>query len=56
MRRLKTFVRSTMTEGRHSDLATIAVHYGERIPVDEVCLAFVQEHPRRLFKPSLFED
>ncbi len=54
LRRVKTYLRSTMTEERLSDLAVIAMHYGERVSVDEVCKAFIQEHPRRLFDSSLF--
>ena len=56
MKRIKTCTRSIMTEQRLSDLAIIAVHYSERIPVEEVCKAFIQEHPRRLFQASLFMD
>ena len=37
------------------DLSVITMHYKERVPVDEVCHAFVQNHPRRLFLPSLCE-
>ena len=43
MKRIKTCTRSIMTEQRLSDLAIIAVHYSERIPVEEVCKAFIQE-------------
>ena len=53
--RLKTYARATMAEERLADLAVIAMHYKERVPVDEVCHAFVQNHARRLFLTSLFE-
>ena len=43
MKRIKTCTRSIMTEQRLSDLAIIAVHYSERIPVEEVCKAFILE-------------
>ena len=56
IRRLKTYLRSTMTEGRVSDLAVIAMNYDVRIPVDDICKAFVQAQPRRLFQPSLFVE
>ena len=49
-RQIKTYTRSTMTEERLSSLAIIAMHYSERILVDEVCHTFVQQHPRRLFE------
>jgi len=38
------------------DLGVIAMHYNERISVDDVCLAFTQSHTRRLFQPLLFVD
>ena len=55
LRRIKTYLRSTMSEERLSDLSVIAMHYGERVSADEVCQAFVQTHPRRLFDSSLFQ-
>ena len=55
MKRIKTCTRSIMTEQRLSDLAIIAMHYGERISV-EVCKVFVQAHPRRMFQASFFLD
>ncbi len=56
LRRIKTCLRSTMAEERMSVLGVIAMHYSERISVDDVCLAFTQTHARRLFQPSLFVD
>ena len=46
MRRIKIYARSVMTEERFFDLALISMHYKERVPVDEICKAFVQAHPR----------
>ena len=37
LRRLKTYERSTMAEERLAHLSVIAMHYKDRIPVDEVC-------------------
>ena len=45
-----------MSEERMGDLGMIAMHYGDRIACDEICKEFVQQNPRRLFKPSLFVD
>ena len=56
MRRIKTYARSIMTEEHFSDLALISMHYKERVPVDEICKAFVQAHSRKLFQASLFDD
>ena len=50
---LKNLLKSTMAEERMSDLA---MHYSERISVDEVCLGFIQAHPWRLFQVSSFAD
>jgi len=52
MRRIKNYLRSTMREEQISDLSVIAMNYSERIPVDEVCHAFIQANPRCLFKVS----
>ena len=38
------------------DLCVIDMHYGERIPCDEICKEFVQQNTRHLLKPSLFVD
>jgi hypothetical protein len=54
-KRIKTYLRFTMSSERLSDLSVIAMHYGERVPVDEVCQAFVKEYPRRLFDSTLFQ-
>ena len=45
LRRIKTYLRSTMSKERLSDLSVIAMHYGEQVSADEVCQA---SHPRRL--------
>ena len=56
LRRIKTYTRSTLAEQHFSDLGVIAMNYGERVQVDDVCHALVQTHPRRLFRDSLFAD
>ena len=53
MRRIKTYARSVLTEEHLSDQAVIAMHYSERIPIDEIYHAFVQSNPRRLFQASM---
>lgn len=52
--RIKTFTRSAMAEEHFSDLAVIAMHYGERIPVDDVLHAFIQLRPRRFVQGFTF--
>ena len=56
LRRIKTYTRSTLTEEHFSDLALMAMHYQQRIPVQEILEAFCQLHPRRIFQKSLLED
>ena len=56
LKRIKNHGRFTMAEEHMSDLGVIAMHYSETISVDEVCLGFIQAHPRRLFQASLFAD
>ena len=56
LRRIKTYARSTVGEEHFSDLAVIAMHYGERIEVEDVLQAFIQAHPRRIFQTSVLED
>ena len=48
------FEKSTMAEDHMGDLGIIAMHYGVRIPVEDVCQAFARENPSCLFKSSLF--
>ena len=55
-RRIKTYTRSTPTSDHLSDLAVIAMHFSERISVDEILHVFIQAHPRRLFQSTLFTD
>ena len=52
---IETCTRSTMSEERFSDLAVIAMHYPERLEVDEICEAFVKAHLIRLFQATLFD-
>ena len=52
LRRIKTYSRSTLAGSHFSDLAVIAMHYKERIPVEEVLETFIQQHPRRLSEIS----
>ena len=56
MKWIKTCTKSIMTEQRLSDLVIIVMHFCERISVEEVCKAFIQAHPRRMYKASLFLD
>ena len=56
LRRIKTYMRSTLASEHLSDLAVMSMHYSDRIPVDELVHAFIQAHPRRLFQATLLMD
>ena len=56
LRRLHTWLRSTMTTDRLSDLSVIAMHGNTMVALetDRICRAFIELHPRRMTEPSLF--
>ena len=56
LRRLHTWLRSTVTTDRLSDLSVIAMHGNTMIALetDRICQAFMELHPRRMTGPSLF--
>ena len=56
LRRLHTWLRSTMTTDRPSDLSVIAMHGNTMVAMetDRICRAFTELHPRRMPEPSLF--
>ena len=58
MRRLKTYLRSTMTSDRMSGLALMTIHreINPRNYLDEVLKIFINMHPRRLDFPNIFFD
>ena len=56
LKRLKTFLRSTMTTERQSDLAMMNIHYGRAIDIDEIINIFATRHPRRLLIKDILKD
>lgn len=56
LRRLHTFMRTTMKEERLTDLALMHIHYERAISLDQVVNIFTQIHPRRLKFSSLLYD
>ena len=56
LRRLHTWLRSTMTTDRLSDSSVIAMHGNMMVPLetDSICRAFMEFQPRRMTEPSLF--
>lgn len=54
-RRLKTHLRSRMSEGRAAALGLMAMHLHHiKLTPEEVARRFIQLHPRRLYKASIF--
>jgi hypothetical protein len=58
LRRIKTYLRSTMTEERLAGLTMMAVHYEEcaQINTEEIVKKFTQANPRRMFCSSILFD
>ena len=56
LRRLHTWLRSTMTTDRLSDLSVFAMHGNTMVALetDRNGRAFTELHPRRMTEPSLF--
>lgn len=48
MRRIKTYLRSTMGEERFSSLALLHVHRDKNIDVESIVHTFTRQKPRRL--------
>ena len=55
-KRLKMYLRSTMTAKRQSGLAMMNIHYGRAIDIDEIINSFSTRHPRRLVLKDILTD
>ena len=53
LRRIRTYLRST-SEEHLCDLSIIVMHYGERVPVDEICQAFFKNIQEDYLTPHCF--
>ena len=56
LRRLKTYMRSTMSEERLTGLALMNIHRDMNIDIDEVINIFAREHPRRMKMECILQD
>ena len=56
LRRLKTWLRSSMETDRLAALALMNTHYGHPVCYNRVADLFFQLYPRRLFKSNLIFD
>lgn len=48
LRRLKTYLRSSMGQERLSGLALMHIHYGMELDLEEIVNIFARKHPRRM--------
>ena len=55
MRRLHTYMRTSMTQERLSSLALLHIHYDVPIDLDEAVNIYSRLHPRRLALDSLIK-
>lgn len=56
LKRLKTYLRRTMTTERQSGLAMMNINYGRAIDIDEIINIFANRHPRRLVLKDILTD
>ena len=55
LRRLKTYLRATITSERESGLALMNIHYGRQIDISATIDLFARKLPRRLLSDILAE-
>ena len=56
LRRLKTYLRATMTSERESGLALMNIHYGRQIDISATIDLFARKHPRRLLLSDILAE
>ena len=56
LRRLKTYLRATMTSERESGLALMNIHYGRQIDIRATIDLFARKHPRRLLLSDILAE
>ena len=56
LRRLKTYMRSTMHGNRLTGLAMMHVHYTREVDLDTIIQNFAIQHPRRMDMVNLLND
>ena len=56
LRRLKTYLRSTMSQTRLTGLALLHIHYNMDIDFDEIIRRFARLRPRRMELENILSD
>lgn len=56
LRRLKTYLRSSMGQERLSGLALMHIHYGMELNLEEIINTFARKHPRRMVLSDILHE
>ena len=56
LRRLKTYLRSRMTQDRFNDLAVMQIHYGMKINEEEILDKLILKYPKRVKMRNILYD
>ena len=56
LRRLKTYLRSKMTQERLSGLALMHINYGIELDYEAIINIFAHKHPRRMVLGDILQD
>jgi len=56
LRWLKTYLRSTMSSDRESDLALMNIHHHINVDINAIVESFSRKHPRHLLLSDNLED
>ena len=56
LRRLKTYLRSSMGQEQLSGLALMHVHYGMEFDLEEIINIFARKHPRRMVLSDILRE
>ena len=56
LRRLETFLRTTMAQDRLNGLALMHIHYSMELDIEAIIDRFARLHPRRMQFVNIFED
>ena len=56
LRRLKTYLRSSMGQERLSGLALMHIHYGMELNLEEIIDIFARKHPRKIMLADILWD
>lgn len=56
LKRLRTYMRASMTENRLTGLALMHIHYAKLVVLDKVVDVFAKKHPRKMELQNIIFD